>query len=174
MNTALILLALFHLGIAGCQRGAGAESGTDHPGAAAVRVRAIEERWSYVDASRIAIWGWSGGGSMSLNAIFRYPELYRTAMAIAFVCNQRFYDTVYQERYMGLPASNEAGFTNGSPITFAHQLKGNLLLVYGTGDDNNFCTEDSPLRQISLYAKEKVAIEKELMQLNLRKNYRVL
>ncbi len=73
---------------------------------------------------------------MSLNAIFRYPDLYSTAIAIAFVADQRFYDTVYQERYMGLPADNEAGFKNGSPITFAHQLKGNLLLVYGTGDDN--------------------------------------
>jgi dipeptidyl-peptidase 4 len=90
----------------------------------------------YLDAARVGIWGWSGGGSMSLNAIFRYPELYQTAMAIAFVANQRFYDTIYQERYMGLPADNEDGFAHGSPITFAHQLKGNLLLVYGTGDDN--------------------------------------
>ncbi len=90
----------------------------------------------YLDAARVGIWGWSGGGSMSLNAIFRYPDLYQTAMAIAFVANQRFYDTIYQERYMGLPADNEDGFTHGSPITFAHQLKGNLLLVYGTGDDN--------------------------------------
>jgi dipeptidyl-peptidase-4 len=73
---------------------------------------------------------------MSLNAIFRYPDLYHTAMAIAFVSNQRLYDTIYQERYMGLPADNAAGFKDGSPLTFAHQLKGNLLLVYGTGDDN--------------------------------------
>jgi dipeptidyl-peptidase-4 len=57
-------------------------------------------------------------------------------MAVAFIANQRFYDTIYQERYMGLPADNDAGFTHGSPITFAHQLQGNLLLVYGTGDDN--------------------------------------
>lgn len=90
----------------------------------------------YLDPSRVGIWGWSGGGSMSLNAIFRYPDLYRTAMAIAFVANQRFYDTIYQERYMGLPSENETGFRDGSPITFAHQLKGQLLLVYGTGDDN--------------------------------------
>jgi len=90
----------------------------------------------YLDPKRIGIWGWSGGGSMSLNAIFRYPDLYHTAMAIAFVSNQRFYDTIYQERYMGLPADNTAGFKDGSPLTFAHQLQGNLLLVYGTGDDN--------------------------------------
>ncbi len=73
---------------------------------------------------------------MSLNAIFRYPDLYHTAMAIAFISNQRYYDTIYQERYMGLPDDNEDGFKNGSPITYANQLKGNLLIVYGTGDDN--------------------------------------
>ena len=102
----------------------------------AAATRQILQERPYLDPERVGIWGWSGGGSMSLNAIFRYPDLYRTAMAIAFVSNQRFYDTIYQERYMGLPADNEAGFKNGSPITFAHQLKGNLLLVYGTGDDN--------------------------------------
>ncbi len=102
----------------------------------AAATRAIIKARPYVDADRIGIWGWSGGGSMSLNAIFRYPELYHTAMAIAFISNQRFYDTIYQERYMGLPDDNEEGFKNGSPITFAHQLKGNLLIIHGTGDDN--------------------------------------
>ena len=102
--------------------------------AAATR-RILQER-PYLDPQRVGIWGWSGGGSMSLNAIFRYPDLYRTAMAVAFVSNQRFYDTIYQERYMGLPAGNADGFRNGSPVTFARQLQGNLLLVYGTGDDN--------------------------------------
>jgi len=102
--------------------------------AAATRV-VIKSR-PYVDPSRIGIWGWSGGGSMSLNAIFRYPDLYHTAMAIAFISDQRLYDTIYQERYMGLPSDNEEGYRNGSPITFAHQLKGHLLLIHGTGDDN--------------------------------------
>lgn len=97
--------------------------------------RVLAER-PYLDPERVGIWGWSGGGSMSLNAIFRYPDLYRMAMAVAFVSNQRFYDTIYQERYMGLPGDNADGFRDGSPITFAHQLKGSLLLVYGTGDDN--------------------------------------
>jgi len=101
--------------------------------AAAVRVI---RKWEYVDSTRIGIWGWSGGGSMSLNAIFRYPDLYHTAMAIASVPDQRYYDTIYQERYMGLPEDNAEGYKNGSPITFARQLKGNLLLVHGTGDDN--------------------------------------
>jgi dipeptidyl-peptidase-4 len=90
----------------------------------------------YIDPERIGIWGWSGGGQMSLNMIFRYPELYNTAMAVAFVSHQLLYDTIYQERYMGLPADNEEGYTNGSPITHAHKLEGNLLIVHGTGDDN--------------------------------------
>jgi dipeptidyl-peptidase 4 len=90
----------------------------------------------YIDRNKIGIWGWSGGGSMSLNAIFKYPDLYKTAIAVAPVANQRYYDTIYQERYMGLPGENVDGFTQGSPINFAHQLKGNLLLIHGTGDDN--------------------------------------
>jgi len=102
----------------------------------AAALEAIKRKFSWVDGSRVGIWGWSGGGSMSLNMIFRYPELYHTAMAIAFVANQRYYDSIYQERYMGLPSTNPEGFKEGSPITFAHQLKGNLLLVHGTGDDN--------------------------------------
>jgi dipeptidyl-peptidase-4 len=73
---------------------------------------------------------------MTLNALFKYPELYRAGISIASVPNQRFYDTIYQERYMGLPADNVDGFRNGSPIHFAHQLKGDLLLIHGTGDDN--------------------------------------
>ncbi len=102
----------------------------------AAALRAILRRWDYVDPNRVGIWGWSGGGSMTLNMMFRYPELYHTGMAVAFVANQKFYDSIYQERYMGLPADNEAGYRDGSPITWAHQLKGNLLLVHGTGDDN--------------------------------------
>jgi len=102
----------------------------------AAAVQAVIKNRPYVDPKRIGIWGWSGGGSMSLNAIFRYPGLYHTAMAIAPVANQRFYDTIYQERYMGLPEDNPEGYEQGSPITFAHQLEGNLLLVHGTGDDN--------------------------------------
>jgi dipeptidyl-peptidase-4 len=73
---------------------------------------------------------------MSLNAIFRYPELYRTAMAVAPNASQLLYDTIYQERYMGLPADNADGYREGSPLTHAARLQGNLLLVHGTGDDN--------------------------------------
>lgn len=102
----------------------------------AAAVRTLLKERPYLDPARIAIWGWSGGGSMSLNAIFRYPDLYQTALAVAPVPNQRHYDTIYQERYMGLPADNVDGYRNGSPIHWAHQLKGNLLVVHGTGDDN--------------------------------------
>ncbi len=102
----------------------------------AAALRAILKLRPYVDPDRIGIWGWSGGGSMSLNMIFRYPRLYGTAMAVAFVADQRYYDSIYQERYMGLPDDNTEGFKRGSPINFAHQLEGNLLIVHGTGDDN--------------------------------------
>lgn len=102
----------------------------------AAAVSAVLKERSYLDAERVGIWGWSGGGSMSLNAIFKFPDVYKTAISIAPVPNQRFYDTIYQERYMGLPKDNVDGFLNGSPVNFAKQLKGNLLLIHGTGDDN--------------------------------------
>ena len=98
--------------------------------------KAILKDRPYLDSNRVAIWGWSGGGSMTLNAMFRYPDLYQTGISIAPVPNERLYDTIYQERYMGLPGDNAEGYRLGSPLTFAHQLKGHLLLVHGTGDDN--------------------------------------
>jgi dipeptidyl-peptidase-4 len=93
-------------------------------------------RRPYVDSTRFAVWGWSGGGSMTLNLLFRSPELYKTGMAVAPVSDQRYYDTIYQERYMGLPQQNVDGYRRGSPINFAQNLRGNLLLVHGSGDDN--------------------------------------
>jgi len=102
----------------------------------AAAARAALAAWPYVDAERVGVWGWSGGGSMTLNAMFRYPDLYKTGISVASVPVQRLYDSIYQERYMGLPKDNPDGFTNGSPITFAKDLKGNLLIVHGTGDDN--------------------------------------
>jgi dipeptidyl-peptidase-4 len=101
----------------------------------AAAARAIRDR-PYVDGSRIGIWGWSGGGSMTLNMMFRHPEIYVTGMSVAPVPDQRLYDTIYQERYMGLPEGNPDGFRDGSPITYAANLEGNLLVVHGTGDDN--------------------------------------
>jgi dipeptidyl-peptidase 4 len=91
---------------------------------------------AYLDAGRIAVWGWSGGGTNTLNLMFRSPEIYKVGMSVAPVPDQRLYDTIYQERYMGLPQDNVDGYQRGSAINFAAGLKGHLLLVHGTGDDN--------------------------------------
>lgn len=93
-------------------------------------------KWDFVDPERIAVWGWSGGGSATLNLLFRYPEIYKTGIAIAAVADQLTYDNIYQERYMGLPQENLEDFVNGSPISHAKNLDGNLLYIHGTGDDN--------------------------------------
>ena len=90
----------------------------------------------YMDRERVTVWGWSGGGSSTLHLLFRFPNLFQTGIAIAAVTNQLFYDNIYQERYMGLPQENKDDFINGSPITYAKNLKGNLLYIHGTGDDN--------------------------------------
>lgn len=93
-------------------------------------------KWDFVDTSRIAVWGWSGGGTATLNLMFQYPEIYKTGIAIAAVANQLTYDNIYQERYMGLPQENMEDFVKGSPISYAENLEGNLLIIHGTGDDN--------------------------------------
>jgi dipeptidyl-peptidase 4 len=90
----------------------------------------------YMDKSRTAVWGWSGGGASTLHLLFRYPNLFQTGIAISAVTNQLFYDNIYQERYMGLPQENREDFINGSPVTYAKNLQGNLLYIHGTGDDN--------------------------------------
>jgi dipeptidyl-peptidase-4 len=99
-------------------------------------VRALERRFAWVDPARTAIWGWSGGGSMTLHALLRHPEVYEAGMAVAPVPDQRLYDTIYQERYLGLPDENPDAYRVGSALSFADSLAGDLLLVHGTGDDN--------------------------------------
>jgi dipeptidyl-peptidase 4 len=101
--------------------------------AAAARALA---RLRYVDGSRIGIWGWSYGGFMSLNAILQFPDVYKTAVAVAPVTHWKFYDTIYTERYNGLPQDNASGYDQGSPLTYARNLRGNLLIIHGSGDDN--------------------------------------
>ncbi|MCD7914204.1 MAG: DPP IV N-terminal domain-containing protein [Tannerellaceae bacterium] len=96
----------------------------------------MAEQFSFIDTSRIGITGWSGGGSQTLNCMFRYPEVFHTGIAVAFVSDQRLYDTIYQERYMNTPQNNPEGYRKGSPITYAKNLQGNLLLIHGTADDN--------------------------------------
>ncbi len=118
-------------------------------------LREVLKRRPYLDPERTAIWGWSGGGSMSLNAIFKYPDLYHAAMAVAPVPNQRAYDTIYQERYMGLPSENVEGYREGSPITYAHQLQGDLLVVHGTGDDNcHYATVEKLFDELIRHGKQ--------------------
>ena len=99
-------------------------------------VRMLAQDRSYVDATRVAIWGWSGGGSSTLQAMFRYPNTYKVGMSVAPVPDERLYDTIYQERYMGLPTVDSIAYDSASAINQAQGLKGSLLLVHGSGDDN--------------------------------------
>ncbi len=99
-------------------------------------LKAMTDRWSYIDADRVGVWGHSGGGSMTLNMMFRYPQQYHVGISRAPVTDQRLYDSIYQERYSGLLEDNEEGYHDGSPINYASQLEGKLLLIHGTGDDN--------------------------------------
>lgn len=102
----------------------------------AAAVRALLAERTYMDPERIGAWGWSGGGTYTLNMLTRYPDLYSAGMAVAPVTHEKFYDTAYQERYMGLPEENAEGYEQSAPLTFADQLEGSLLLVHGSGDDN--------------------------------------
>ncbi len=99
-------------------------------------VKAMLAKMPYLDGSRVGIWGWSGGGVATLNAMFRYPDLYKMGMAVAPAPDNRLYDTIYTERYMALPKDHPDEYDATSPTTFAANLKGDLLIVHGTGDDN--------------------------------------
>ncbi len=120
----------------------------------AMGAKKILER-PYMDKSRVAVWGWSGGGSSTLNLLFRYPEIFQTGVAIAAVANQLFYDNIYQERYMGLPQENREDFIKGSPITHVQGLKGNLLYIHGTGDDNvHYSNAEVLINELVKYNKQ--------------------
>jgi dipeptidyl-peptidase-4 len=102
----------------------------------ALGAKAMFEKFDFIDTSRVAVWGSSGGGSATLNLLFKYPEIYKTGISMAAVANQLTYDNIYQERYMGLPQENKMDFVNGSPIAHVKNFRGNLLYIHGTGDDN--------------------------------------
>jgi len=143
--------------------------------------------WDFVDSNRIGIWGWSGGGSNTLNCMFRYPEIYKTGIAIAFISDQKLYDNIYQERYMNLPKNNEDGYRDGSPITHAKNLQGNLLLIHGSGDDNchyqscemlvnelikqnkYFSMVEYPMRTHSINERENTSLHLRMTMLNYLK-----
>ena len=90
----------------------------------------------YIDATRIGIWGWSYGGFMSSNALFKGNDVFKMAIAVAPVTSWRFYDTIYTERYMTTPQENPSGYDENSPINHVDKLEGDFLLVHGSGDDN--------------------------------------
>ncbi|MDY8136837.1 S9 family peptidase [Aquimarina sp. 2201CG5-10] len=100
--------------------------------AAAKQLGALE----YIDESRIGIWGWSYGGFMSSNCLFKAPDTFKMAIAVAPVTSWRFYDTIYTERYLMTPQENAKGYDDNSPINFVNGLKGKFLLVHGSADDN--------------------------------------
>jgi dipeptidyl-peptidase-4 len=112
-------------------------------------------KWDFVDPERVAVWGHSGGGSATLNLMFRYPKIYKTGISLAAVANQLTYDNIYQERYMGLPQENMVDFIDGSPITYAKNLEGNLLYIHGTGDDNvHYQNAEMLLNELIKYNKQ--------------------
>ena len=112
-------------------------------------------KWNFVDKDRVAVWGWSGGGSATLNLLFQYPEIYKTGIAIAAVGNQLTYDNIYQERFMGLPQENKVDFITGSPISHVKNLTGNLLYIHGTGDDNvHYQNAEMLLNELIKYNKQ--------------------
>jgi dipeptidyl-peptidase 4 len=108
----------------------------------------------YFDKDRVAVWGWSGGGSSTMNLMFQFPEIYKTGISIAAVTNLLFYDNIYEERYMGLPQENMDNYVKGSPIYYAKNLKGNLLFIHGTGDDNvHYDNAEAMLNELIKYNK---------------------
>jgi dipeptidyl-peptidase 4 len=102
----------------------------------AAALESLEKSHPFVDAKRVGVWGWSGGGTATLNLMFRYPDLYSVGVSVASVPDQRLYDSIYQERYMGLPQQSGKAYEASSAINSAAGLRGSLLLMHGSGDDN--------------------------------------
>lgn len=96
----------------------------------------VISQWPWVDSSRVGIWGWSYGGFMTLNALFRAPDVYSMGIAVAPVTHWKYYDNIYTERYNGLPQTNAEGYDAGSPLSYVDSLRGDLLVIHGSGDDN--------------------------------------
>lgn len=113
----------------------------------------LENPW--IDKDRVAVWGWSGGGSSTMNLMFQFPEIYKTGIAIAAVTNLLFYDNIYEERYMGVPPESLDDYIKGSPIHYAKNLEGNLLFIHGTGDDNvHYDNAEAMINELVKYNKQ--------------------
>lgn len=106
------------------------------PADQAAGVEQLLKQFPRLDPKRVGVWGWSGGGSTTLHSLFRYPEIYAAGIAVAPVSDQLDYDTIYQERYMGLVEDDRQKFVDGSPLTHAEGLEDPLLIIHGGGDDN--------------------------------------
>lgn len=102
----------------------------------AAAAKKIMQTYSFIDSAHVGMWGWSGGGQMTLHGLFRHGDVFKTGIAVSFVALQTLYDNIYQERYMGLPDDNKYGYKEGSPLTHASKLQGKLMIIHGTGDDN--------------------------------------
>ena len=112
-------------------------------------------KWRFTDPDRVAVWGWSGGGATTLNLLFQYPDIFQTGVAVAAVTNQLYYDNIYQERFMGLPQENMQDFIAGSPVTHARNLRGNLLYIHGTNDDNvHYQNAEALINELILHNKQ--------------------
>ena len=99
-------------------------------------LQSLEKSHAFIDPKRVGVWGWSGGGTETLNLMFRYPDLYSVGVSVASVPDQRLYDSIYQERYMGLPQDDPKAYEQSSAINFTSGLRGGLLVMHGSGDDN--------------------------------------
>ncbi len=120
----------------------------------AMGVKKIME-YPYIDKDRIAVWGWSGGGSSTLHLMFQFPDIFKTGISIAPVSNLLFYDNIYTERYMGLQQENMEDYIKGSAINYAKGLKGNLLLIHGSGDDNvHYSNSEALINELIKYNKQ--------------------
>jgi dipeptidyl-peptidase-4 len=102
----------------------------------AAGVKELARTRPYVDLSRVGIWGWSGGGSNTLNAMFRQPDVYHVGIAVAPKPQPHLYNAWFQEIYMETPETNPDGYRESAPIHFAEGLQGDLLIIHGTGETN--------------------------------------
>jgi dipeptidyl-peptidase-4 len=147
-------------------------------------VEKILKTYDFIDSSRVGSWGWSGGGQMTLNLMFRFPELYKAGLALAFVSDQRLYDATYQERYMGLLQDNLKGYIDGSPITYAENLQGELMIIHGTADDNvhyqsfemlvdKLIKHNKPFSMMSYPMRSHSINERENTSLHLRETMKI-